>query len=155
MQIRFAKTEDIPAMIRLLKQVGRVHYEGRPDIFRADAQKYDESALKTLLQDKNRPILVAEESGGVVGYAFCIVQNMQNDPVLQDRLTVYIDDLCVDETCRGGGIGKGLYTGVLEYARGIGAYNVTLNVWAKNENALKFYEKMGLMPQKFGMETVL
>lgn len=155
MQIRFAKTEDIPAMIRLLKQVGRVHYEGRPDIFRADAQKYDESALKTLLQDKNRPILVAEESGGVVGYAFCIVQNMQNDPVLQDRLTVYIDDLCVDETCRGGGIGKGLYAGVLEYARGIGAYNVTLNVWAKNENALKFYEKMGLMPQKFGMETVL
>lgn len=155
MQIRFAKKEDIPVMIRLLKQVGRVHYEGRPDIFRADAQKYDEAALNALLQDENRPVLVAEKGDGVVGYAFCVIQNTKNDPVLQDKLTVYIDDLCVEENCRGGGAGKALYGAVLEYARGIGAYNVTLNVWAENKNALKFYEKMGLMPQKYGMETIL
>ena len=155
MQIRFAKNADIPAFIRLLKQVGRVHYEGRPDIFREDAQKYDEASLEMLLQDKNRPILVAEEAGEVLGYAFCVIQNTLGDPVLQDRLTVYIDDLCVEETCRCGGVGKALYHAVLDYARGIGAYNVTLNVWAKNESALKFYEKMGLLPQKYGMETIL
>lgn len=155
MQIRFAKMEDIPAMIRLLKQVGRVHYDGRPDIFREDAQKYDEKALKLLLQDKNRPILVAEESSEVVGYAFCVLQNTENDPVLQSHLTVYIDDLCVDENCRGGGIGKALYQAVLDYAKRLGAYNVTLNVWAENKSALKFYEKMGLQPQKYGMEIVL
>ena len=155
MQIRFAKNADIPAMIRLLKQVGRVHYEGRPDIFRADAQKYDESALTALLQDKNRPILVAEVENSVVGYAFCVLQNTVGDPVLQDKLTVYIDDLCVEETCRGAGVGKALYQAVLAYAKELGAYNVTLNVWAENKSALKFYEKMGLMPQKYGMEIVL
>lgn len=155
MQIRFAKTEDIPAMIRLLRQVGRVHYEGRPDIFREDAQKYDECALVTLLQDKNRPILVAENSDGVLGYAFCVIQNTRGDSVLQDRLTVYIDDLCVEENCRGTGVGKALYEAVLDYAKGLGAYNVTLNVWAENKSALKFYEKMGLKPQKYGMETIL
>lgn len=155
MQIRFAKNADIPAMIRLLKQVGRAHYEGRPDIFREDAQKYDEAALEMLLQDKNRPILVAEEAGKVLGYAFCVIQNTVGDPVLQDRLTVYIDDLCVEETCRGAGVGKALYQAVLAYAKELGAYNVTLNVWAENKSALKFYEKMGLMPQKYGMEIVL
>ena len=155
MQICFAKTEHRPDMIRLLRQVGRVHYEGRPDIFRSDAQKYDEESLKALLLDENRPILVAQENGAVLGYAFCVVQNTQNDPVLQDVKTVYIDDLCVDEKCRGNGVGKALYYAVLDYAKGIGAYNVTLNVWAKNENALKFYERMGLMPQKYGMETIL
>ena len=155
MGIRFAKNADIPALIRLLKQVGRIHYEGRPDIFRADAQKYDEAALEALLQDQNRPILVAEKDGQVLGYAFCVIQNTAGDPVLQDVKTVYIDDLCVEETCRGGGVGKALYNAVLDYAREIGAYNVTLNVWAKNESALKFYEKMGLMPQKYGMETIL
>ena len=155
MQIRFAKNADIPAFIRLLKQVGRVHYEGRPDIFRADAQKYDETALEALLQDQNRPIWVAEDAGQVLGYAFCIIQDTLGDPVLQDVKTVYIDDLCVEETCRCGGVGKALYNAVLDYAREIGAYNVTLNVWAKNENALKFYEKMGLMPQKYGMEIIL
>ena len=155
MGIRFAKNADIPALIRLLKQVGRIHYEGRPDIFRADAQKYDETALEALLQEQNRPILVAEEDDRVLGYAFCVIQNTVGDPVLQDVKTVYIDDLCVEETCRGGGVGKALYNAVLDYAREIGAYNVTLNVWAKNESALKFYEKMGLMPQKYGMETIL
>ena len=34
-------------------------------------------------------------------------------------------------------------------------YNVTLNVWACNESARKFYEKCGLKPQKYGMETIL
>ena len=155
MQIRFAKMEDIPAMIRLLKQVGRVHYEGRPDLFRADAQKYDEKALALLLQDKNRPILVAEAEGAVMGYAFCVLQNTENDPVLQSHLTVYIDDLCVEEDCRGTGVGKALYQAVLDYAKQLGAYNVTLNVWAENKSALKFYEKMGLQPQKYGMEIVL
>ncbi|WP_334304468.1 hypothetical protein [Roseburia hominis] len=28
-------------------------------------------------------------------------------------------------------------------------------MWACNENARKFYEKCGLMPQKIGMEKIL
>ena len=34
-------------------------------------------------------------------------------------------------------------------------YNVTLNVWACNNSALKFYEKCGLSVQKIGMEKIL
>ena len=40
MEIRFAKPQDVPGIIKLLQQVGRVHHEGRPDLFRATAQKY-------------------------------------------------------------------------------------------------------------------
>ena len=36
-----------------------------------------------------------------------------------------------------------------------GCYNVTLNVWSCNENAMKFYEKCGLKPQKVCMEVIL
>lgn len=155
MVIRFARKEDIPALIRLLRQVGRVHYEGRPDIFRPDAQKYDAQSLENLLQAADRPVLVAAMDDMVVGYAFLLVEDHQFDPVLQARRTVYIDDLCVDEAHRGEGIGKALYNAALNFAKEQGAYNVTLNVWAKNENALTFYEKMGLKPQKYGMETIL
>ena len=38
MTIRFATEADIPGMIELLKQVGQVHHEIRPDLFRAGAQ---------------------------------------------------------------------------------------------------------------------
>lgn len=56
---------------------------------------------------------------------------------------------------RGGHIGTRLYEYVLDFARQQGYYNVTLNVWADNVNARKFYEKIGLRVQKIGMEKIL
>ena len=72
MEIRRAENRDIPGMIELLKQVGQVHHEIRPDIFRGGAQKYSESDLSEILKDEMRPIFVAVEDGFVQGYAFCI-----------------------------------------------------------------------------------
>ena len=69
--------------------------------------------------------------------------------------TLYIDDLCVDEKSRGQHIGRAIYEYVLKFAKENGCYNVTLNVWACNESAMKFYEKCGLSVQKIGMEKIL
>ena len=155
MEIRFADTRDIPGMINLLQQVGQVHHQIRPDLFRAGAQKYDEAALTRLLADPNRPILIAEKEGNVAGYAFCILQVTENDPVLCDRKVLYIDDLCVEETLRGQGIAGALYEKVLQFARELNCHAVTLNVWCGNDGAMRFYEKCGMKPQKIGMETIL
>ena len=154
MTIRFAETRDIPGMIELLKQVGQVHHVIRPDLFRAGAQKYDQAALEALLKDPKRPILIADMDGAVAGYAFCILQVTENDPVLCDRKVLYIDDLCVDESCRGRGIAAALYAHTVDYARAEGCDAITLNVWTGN-SAEVFYEKMGLKPQKVGMEFIL
>lgn len=155
MTIRFACENDIPQMLDLLLQVGEVHHQIRPDLFRAGAQKYDEAALKRLLKTSDRPILAAEEDGKMVGYAFCILQVTKNDPVLCDRRVLYIDDLCVDESHRGRGIAGALYRRALELARELSCDAVTLNVWWGNDNALRFYENCGLQRQKIGMEKVL
>ena len=155
MTIRFATEADIPGMIELLKQVGQVHHEIRPDLFRAGAQKYDDAALSALLSDEKRPLLIAELEGKVAGYAFCILQITENDPVLCDRKVLYIDDLCVEETLRGHGIATALYQRTLEFARELGCDAVTLNVWCGNDSAMKFYEKSGFKPQKVGMEVIL
>ena len=155
MTIRFACENDIPQMLDLLLQVGEVHHQIRPDLFRAGAQKYDEAALKRLLKTSDRPILAAEEDGKMVGYAFCILQVTKDDPVLCDRRVLYIDDLCVDENHRGRGIAGALYRRALELARELSCDAVTLNVWWGNDNALRFYENCGLQRQKIGMEKVL
>ena len=155
MTIRFAEKRDIPGMIDLLQQVGEVHHQIRPDLFRSGAQKYDEAALETLLKDPNRPILAAVEDGKLLGYCFCILQITENDPVLCDRKVLYIDDLCVDEQMRGKGVAKVLYEKTLEYARELHCHAVTLNVWCGNDGAMRFYEKCGLKPQKIGMEYIL
>ena len=75
--------------------------------------------------------------------------------LLPDIKTLYIDDLCVDEACRGQHIGRSLYEFVLAFAKKQGCYNVTLNVWECNTGAKRFYEKCGLVPQKTGMEKIL
>ena len=153
--IRFAVEKDIPKMLDLLSQVCLVHHRGRPDIFKIGT-KYSSQDLKVLLADKERPILVAvDENDSVIGYCLCIFQQHDDNSVLTDIKTLYIDDLCVDENLRGKHIGKQLYQAAVKLAKENGCYNLTLNVWSCNPSALRFYESMGLKPQKIGMETLL
>lgn len=155
MIIRNANEKDLPHIIRLLEQVLEVHHKGRPDLFKANCRKYSDSELLELMSDESRPIFVADDGKNVVGYAFCIITRHLNDNILTDIKTLYIDDLCVDKSVRGHHIGKALYDYVTEYAKNIGCYNLTLNVWECNKSAYKFYEKCGLVPQKIGMEKIL
>ena len=155
MEIRKATARDIPGMIDLLLQVGEVHHRIRPDLFRSGAQKYDENALEQLLKDPNRPIFAAVEDGKLLGYCFCILEITRDNPVLMDQKSLYIDDLCVDETARGRHVGSALYDYACAYAREIHCDTVTLNVWCGNDRAMRFYEKCGLKPQKIGMELIL
>ena len=155
MQIRRAAERDIPRLHQLLQQVNLVHHIGRPDLFNLGT-KYTNEELKAILRDAGRPIFVAaDEEDRVMGYAFCIFEEHKGDNIRTDIRTLYIDDLCVDEQLRGGGVGRALYRAVEDFARAQGCYNVTLNVWSCNEKAMGFYEACGLMPQKIGLERIL
>ena len=155
MEIRFATKQDVGGILALLRQVGRVHHLGRPDIFRDNAQKYSASQVLDMLDKPKTPIFVAVEEDKVLGYCFCMIKTYEKDPVMCERTELYIDDLCVDENNRGKGIGKALYDTVYKYAKMRKCGSITLNVWACNENAVRFYEKLGLKMQKIGMETLL
>lgn len=156
MNFRRAKDSDTGRILELLNQVARVHQEGRPDLFKAGSRKYGEKELQEIFRDEKRPIFVAaDENDEVLGYAFCKVIQYENDAILTDIRTLYIDDLCVDEHQRGQKIGEFIYCHVKDYACCQGFYNLTLNVWSCNTAAQKFYEKMGLKPQKIGMECIL
>ena len=154
--VRRAEKADIPRILELLVQVDMVHHNGRPDIFKGPTTKYSEEQLSEIICDDKKPVFVCtDEEGLVLGHAFCMHQQVTGDRVLTDIRTLYIDDICVDEKARGRHIGQALYEHVIAYAREQGFYNVTLNVWTCNPGAMRFYEKMGLKPQKIGMELVL
>ena len=155
MEIRFAQNQDIPGLIKLLYQVGDVHHQIRPDIFRSGAIKYTEPELEAILADENSPIFVMVEKETVLGYCFCQIREYRGSTVLTDRKEIYIDDLCVEEACRGRGIARALYGYVTDWAKKIGCTYVTLNVWQGNDNAMKFYEKMGMRRRSITMETKL
>ncbi len=153
--IRKATKNDIPRLLDLLTQVCLVHHNGRPDIFKVGT-KYSAKELEQILEDSRKVILVwVDENDCVQGYCFGIYQQHINHSVMTDIKTFYIDDLCVDETMRGKHIGKELYEGAVLLAKREGCYNVTLNVWSCNPSAIRFYEGLGLVPQKIGMEQIL
>ena len=152
--IRKAVVKDIPSIIALLHQVNMVHHVLRPDLFKPNTTKYNEQELETLLDDESKPIFVFDD-GGILGHAFCQISELKDHRLLQDIKTLYIDDICVDEKSRGKHVGKALYEFVLDYAKSIGCYNITLNVWEGNNSALDFYRNMGMKVQKTGMETIL
>lgn len=154
MQIRRATLTDIDGINKLLYEVHKVHSDKRPDLFKVGSKKYTNEELAKIIVDDNRPIFVYVDNDDILGYAFCVfIKNNSNS--LADILTLYIDDLCVDENARGKKVGTSLYNYVLQFAKDAGCYNVTLNVWACNNSALKFYEKCGLSVQKIGMEKIL
>ena len=56
---------------------------------------------------------------------------------------------------RGLHIGSSLIDYVKAYAKKIGCYEVTLNVWEGNDNAKKFYNNMGFKVKETQMEIIL
>jgi len=156
MSIRRAEIKDIGRINDLLFQVLDVHHAGRPDLFKGNVKKYTDSELREIVCDDGRPIFVyTDEKDEVIGYAFCALIQHKNDNILTDIKTLYVDDLCVDEKQRGKHIGTSLCDHVVNYAKEQNCHNVTLNVWACNEGAMRFYEKCGLKPYKTGMEILL
>ena len=153
--IRKATTSDIKKIDKLLYEVQKIHSDTRPDLFRPGAKKYTDEQLKIILENDQTPVFVFDNDGDILGYVFCIFKQETNSNSLTPIKTLYIDDLCVDENARGHHVGTKLYNFIIEFAKQNDCYNVTLNVWANNKNAIEFYKKIGLSIQKIGMEKIL
>ena len=154
--IRKAEERDIPRIIELLGQVLQIHADIRPDIFIPGTTKYTADELKELLKNKENPIYVAVNKADVcVGYAFCQLREQPFSNNMVPFKSLFIDDLCVDQQERGQHIGESLFNYVKNEAKRLGCYEVTLNVWAGNTSAEKFYEKMGMKTKERRMEYIL
>lgn len=156
MTIRKAQEKDVSRIVELLGQVLQIHAEIRPDIFIPDTTKYTEQELATLLKDEKKPIYVAvNEEDVCLGYAFCQVKEQPFSNNMVQFQSLFIDDLCVDRFARGQHIGESLFDYVKQEAKRMGCYEVTLNVWAGNTSAEKFYDKMGMKTKERQLEYIL
>lgn len=153
--IRRAQNCDIDKTMILLGEVLELHAEIRPDIFISGTTKYTREELQAIFDNDGTPVFVAVDGGEVVGYAFCVMKRQPFSTNMRDFSTLFIDDLCVDKNCRGKHVGTLLFEYVKQYAKEHGCYDVTLNVWEGNDNARRFYEKMGMFVKETQMEILL
>jgi len=155
MIIRQAAKEDIPELERILYQVHDVHACGRPDLFMKGQKKYSGEELEQIIEKDEAVIFVCEDEGAVCGYVFCFDRTFPGNASMYPDKMLYIDDLCVDEKCRGKNIGRALCEHVKEYASECGYDRITLNVWEINPGARSFYDALGFSPLKTTMEMKL
>ena len=152
MQIRDMKLDDYDAADRLMAQVHQLHVEGRPDLYVDVEHIYSKEQFAEMVSNEDMISVAAEENGQIIGICFI---SMRAKTCMVKRRTAYMEDLCVDEAYRGSGIGRKLFLYTKERAKQMGAERLDLMVWNFNENALRFYEKMGMKPQRYIMEEML
>lgn len=153
--IRRAEKRDFDDIVRLLRQVLEIHVALRPDIFVSGGKKYSDEELLAIIGNDEKPVFVADNGARVVGYAFCIFVRRNPSESTRGFTTLFVDDLCVDESCRGQHIGEKLFEHVKNYAKNTNCYDVALNVWEGNDAAKHFYAKMGMFPKETQMEFIL
>ena len=133
LMLRVASATDIDVMVDLLSQLFSIEQDFTPDAARQSR------GLKRLLEACDAYIAVAELDGVVVGMAS-----------LQTRISTaeggccgLIEDVVVDASHRGRGIGKALLDHLVEVAERKGLAGIRLLADRDNKTALDFYDRHG------------
>lgn len=141
--IRKAKLNDFQGVHKLIMQVHKLRVSKRNDIYRdVDPMNFEE--FKTELLNSNNIYLIAELENKIVGICFSQMKEILNNKIMKNRKILHIEDICVDENYQKKGIGKKLYNQIVELAKEKNIDNIELMVWGFNENAIKFYENLGM-----------
>ena len=140
--IRRAAAEDIDSVLSMwVKLMGMHRLFGDTYTCRKDAAKVMKKHLKTLPKKRNTLLLVAEVDRKLCGYA--IAEISRRPPIYKERKELIISDIFIKKSMREQGVGKKLMEAVLDWTSKKGIKLISLQVDAKNKDAIKFYSECG------------
>ena len=152
--IRHAEIKDAELLRDIMFENDKLHSDGRPDLFNP-AEKKSREDIISLIKSDDKEFFVYEKNETVVGYVIFEIQIILKDEHSRGEERIYIKNLCVSHESRHEGIATELFNYVTDFARNNGCYNVILCCWEFNGIARKFYEKLGMKPQRTIMEMIL
>lgn len=150
--IRLLKKEDYKEVKELMRELYELHLVNRKDIYQV-GDPFLEEQFEELFNNFPNLNFVYEENNKIVGLLFAKEKILGVSlPILKERKVYYIDDFIVNKAYQKKGIGKQLYNHLKEKALQSKIDSIELNVWAFNEEAIKFYKKIGMAPKTIIME---
>lgn len=108
-----------------------------------------------ILANEDKALLVAELYDKLVGLVLINLKTTPDDPIFRPRRYANIDEVAVAKEYRGQGIGRHLMTKTHEWIVAQGVKEIELFVWERNQNAIRFYEKLGYRMVRKGMKLDL
>ena len=135
--IRQAEEEDAPKILELIKALA--DYEHLSDKVVAT-----EELLKITLFGINSPaeVQIAYDKNITLGFALYF----RTFSTFLGRPGIYLEDLYVQESARGKGVGKALLRRLAQRTLEIGGGRLEWSVLDWNKSAINFYKKMGASP---------
>ena len=142
--VRRATHADLPRVGRLGALLIEEHYGFDPRRFLAAKPRTPEdyaSFIGAQLEDPDKIVLVADDNGDVVGYAYAAAEGY--DYMALRGPAGVLHDIIVDPKHRGRGVGRLLLEAALEFLRSRGAPRVVLSTAERNEAAQRLFARMG------------
>ena len=100
---------------------------------------------------KLRQLYVAKMEGMTVGYVSVKIRNYDWPGVVKRKVMI-VDELCVDELCRGHGIGTEMMEDIRALAKAFRCTDLQLGVYPQNDDAVGFYQKCGFTIRSIDMQ---
>jgi ribosomal protein S18 acetylase RimI-like enzyme len=142
--IRRATPQDDQALGRLGALLMALHHGYDADRFIASgpgAERAYGGFLVSEIERKDAIVLVAEQHGAVLGYAYAALEG--NDWLVLRGPAGVIHDLMVDPTRRHEGVGRMLLNATLDALLDLGAPRVVLSTATQNEAAQRLFAAAG------------
>ena len=109
--------------------------------------------LKKDLQNPKKYYYVLETDENTKENKSCVIGFIKTEPKkINGRRRLYISSVIIDKREQGKGFGKILMKDIEQKAKAQGFDEITLDVSADNERAVKFYEKLGFETVKYLMK---
>lgn len=150
--IRYATREELERVNELRKIVNEVHCNGRPDIFKDGFCKELQDFIYTLWESDNSDVIVAIRDNEICGFACVDYVEKSESPYNLARRFYHINEFGVDEKYRRQGVATELFDFIKKEATAKKFDKIELDMWEFNDDALKFYESVGLVTYRRFME---
>lgn len=153
-KIAFLGVEDYPQVLRLFRQLHKIHSDLRPDFYLASDTPITQEGYIEIFEDPENRVIGAMDGEKLVGMCFLFWRERKN-PLCVPRKLAYLDDICVDEDYRKQGIGEMVCQEAFRIAREKKAVGAELSVWDCNQGAVAFYRKLGFTNRTLNLELSL
>lgn len=143
-KIRELKKEDYLDVFELEKQVYKIHYINRPDLYNDISSLFPRNFYELIIDNQNCISLGIEETGRIVAIILAEIKETNNISIVKNRKYCFIDDIVVDEKYRRKGYAKRLFEILKDRLKELNINDIELTVWPFNKSAIAFYESLGM-----------
>lgn len=151
MNIRTARPDDFQALIPLFQQIHDQHVALRPDHYRPHEMPVPEDLFLSQLENPNYALLVAEQDG-LAGVIVLKEDFVEGSGFVFDKHYLRVISLVVADTHQKQGVGRRLMQAAYAHAETVGCDKIELGVDDANQEAIAFYEALGMAVRSRRME---